>query len=457
MKPIFASLASLLWLFSFCIILIAFTSASSEADDGLSLILTTSDPSQVLSETNAYVLQQLQQTPSSEPLILRVDRITDVLVQHARDTISDDAQKVAFVAAGLGFTDLWQAVLIENSMISENNAVHRFVAALLGLLPDDATPPVDLVDSREAALLAQETRNLTQEMIDYFALVDTLVNDDVGNDDDVRDTIDVSPWYQLSYGYRDATNARTIGISTAPHGRCFIWLNLGARNMVQHGTFASAVVHETWHCYQIRLELSSQQQSGSAGLTSTTTWQAALREGVVTYLTAVTQPDLSIEDLLFWSPEEVAAAEERRTQLISNFADIRTSTDPAVANAWLVLGLSPSAVTGAPSRAGYYLAYLAVQAYAEQLDDDLINTESKLIRHVLLESVKVSGQEAIWETFIAVVCGNSAVDDNNLPTKASLDDDSFSVLSSSKQAALRAWPRMMMVGWLWSLTSSMLC
>lgn len=75
-------------------------------------------------------------------------------------------------------------------------------------------------------------------------------------------------------------------------------------------------------------------------------------------------PQFAEHELLFWSDQEFAAAEERRTEILEASAVERNNADNL--RGWLVLDASLAAVPSAPSRSAYCVALLAFKAYVGQ-------------------------------------------------------------------------------------------
>jgi hypothetical protein len=64
-----------------------------------------------------------------------------------------------------------------------------------------------------------------------------------------------------------------------------------------------------------------------------------------------------------WAPEELAAAEGLREELVTAFLRDAISLHPRVQAAWMQLDSPTTPLPGAPTRAAYYVAYLAAKAW----------------------------------------------------------------------------------------------
>lgn len=190
-------------------------------------------------------------------------------------------------------------------------------------------------------------------------------------------------------------NAKTVGyLDINDVSRCFVWLNLGASSMLQPQTFRSAAVHETWHCIQFKVVANNGSGSGTQ---QRNLLHTALIEGFATYLTMLVSPDLSETELLFWTDEELAAANERSTEIIQAFEKDRNKTNHQDLREWYYLDIPLSSVPGAPSRSGYYVAYLAIQAYADQLDEEIRSNQVDLVNHLLEVTGDAKGREDVFQ------------------------------------------------------------
>ena len=371
-------IAALLWLF-------CATRASAQE----TIEITTSDPVQVNAETNAYVSSLLSRTPSDEPVIFRVDQLTDALVEYANSNIASGQDRIKFVMSGLRVTDIFDDVIYD---VDKGSDVSLFVAALLGLLPGDygIEPHPNFLESHGAALQAQNTRNFTLEILQ--------AHDDVMDFLGGTGSINTSaPLYQLSYGYERATGSKTVGYFDIDNvSRCFVWLNLGATGMLQPEIFRSAAVHETWHCIQFK-EIA---HNGSSGTQKRNLLHTSLIEGFATYLTMLVNPDLSETELLFWTNEDLAAANERSTEIIQAFEKDRNEIDHQGLREWYYIDIPLSSVPGAPPRSGYYVAYLAMQAYADQLDEEIRSNRGDLVSHLLEVTGDAEGREDIFQALL---------------------------------------------------------
>ena len=78
-----------------CQWLLWWTTAASANNNNIEI--TTSDPLLINAETNAYALALLNDTPPTEPIVFRVDQLTDALVEHANSTIVSEQDRIHFV------------------------------------------------------------------------------------------------------------------------------------------------------------------------------------------------------------------------------------------------------------------------------------------------------------------------------------------------------------------------
>ena len=353
--------------------------------------ITTSDPLEINSQTNAFVSSLFAGTPSDEPIVFRVDQLTDALVEHANSNIASGQDRIRFVMNGLSVTDIFDAVIYD---AEKGVDVSLFAAALLGLLPGDygIEPHTNFLETHEAALLAQTTRNFTEEILQaYSDVVDFL-----GWNETRRVP---APMYQLSYGYERATNAKTVGLVSTNDGlsRCFVWFNLGASRMLQPQVFRSAAVHETWHCVQYK---EAPNFGDGAGTGQRDLLQVSLVEGFATFLTKLVSPDLSETELLFWTDEELEAAKERKEEIVDAFEKDRSKTAQRDIGQWYFLDIPLSSVQGAPSRSGYYVAYLALQAYVAQLAEELQVDQTELVSHLIEVIGNANGREDVFQALL---------------------------------------------------------
>lgn len=164
-----------------------------------------------------------------------------------------------------------------------------------------------------------------------------------------------APVYYLAVGDERSTNAQTFGVDPLT-GRPRIALNLAALARGRH--LEAALVHETAHAFHFF-------GGGRGPERGDRLADRALVEGVATLLAQRLVDDLGDADALLWSAEELAAAAARRGELTAAFRADASSTDPARHAPWLVLGVANDRVAGAPSRSGYYVAWLAARAWMD--------------------------------------------------------------------------------------------
>jgi hypothetical protein len=157
-----------------------------------------------------------------------------------------------------------------------------------------------------------------------------------------------APLYKVAFGYQLTTNAQMQGIDPKL-GRHIVVLNRSA--LASGRLWDSAIIHETWHCFQESMA------------DKKTLWERALHEGVVTHLTQVVDPTLDDPTVMLWSPQEWEAAMKKRDEIVEAFAAVRNSDDQEVINKFMILGRPLPEVPGAPSRCGYFVAFLAARAW----------------------------------------------------------------------------------------------
>lgn len=158
----------------------------------------------------------------------------------------------------------------------------------------------------------------------------------------------VAPVFYVTFGPVDGTNARGFGYDTIT-GRFQVMYNLTALAKGDHAR--AAFVHEAVHTFQ--------DLSGARLI------DRVVIEGVACLASEELVPDLAPVDALLWNDEDLAAAEERRDEILAAFADVAETTDDETLYPWMQLGVPLDAVPGAPSRCGYYLGWLAARAWLE--------------------------------------------------------------------------------------------
>lgn len=155
-----------------------------------------------------------------------------------------------------------------------------------------------------------------------------------------------APVYYTLVGEPDGTNARTFACDP-PTGRTRVLLNLAV--LRDEEAFRIAVVHETIHTLQ--------PQGGSRLV------DRALKEGVATYLSGQLLTDVPQHKILMWTQEQFQSAEKYRKELVDLFRRSAESVDPRVHHQFLNLDGRLEALSEAPSRSGYYVAWLAARSW----------------------------------------------------------------------------------------------
>jgi len=374
----------------------------------------TADPLQIRAEILARVTNQMDLTPVGEPFVFRVDQLADELAARANASIANEQERINFVMEGLQATGIWGDVLQTGSGEPD---LMLFAAAMVGALPGKygVEPHPGFLESRQAAFdLQKEGRNLTEDVLVSYDKVIA----EYGQDETLP--LSAAPFYIVTYGYEFATNAKNYGIIPGGDigaGRNLIVLNIGAHRMLEPDYFDSATIHETWHCFHSPTDLSPDDLL-----------KRTLREGVVMYLTSVIGPEYSDHTLLFWSEEELSAAEARKADILMEYQAARLETDQAKVNEWYVLGVPLSTVPGAPSRSGYYVALLVFRAYTEQISLVQPAAADQEAIFLLEKTDSPEGREEMWQT-LAVQEGLVADDMEDTPSPEPSTSSTISVLS----------------------------
>jgi hypothetical protein len=122
---------------------------------------------------------------------------------------------------------------------------------------------------------------------------------------------------------------------------------------------------------------------------------------VVTYLTSLLNKNFTEHDLLFWTEEELAAANEHKMEILRAFAVARNSTDPAVIRQWYYSGVPLLEVKGAPSRCAYYVSLFMVRAHVDTLKQTMPTlTGDEITRMLLRESKRPQVREDMWQALV---------------------------------------------------------
>ena len=95
------------------------------------------DPNMIQQVIVENIQTTLQTTPSSEPIILRYDQLTDALVNHVLNgiepsTLLTNQEKINYVMNGLSTATFWNDVLFDAT--TQTYDLSLYVAALLGFL-----------------------------------------------------------------------------------------------------------------------------------------------------------------------------------------------------------------------------------------------------------------------------------------------------------------------------------
>ena len=157
-----------------------------------------------------------------------------------------------------------------------------------------------------------------------------------------------APHFVFLAGQAGGTNARSFG-PDAVTGRPRVLIDVAAHT--DPAALEVSLAHELVHTRQTR------KSDGSLG-------SQAVMEGVATFLTGQLSPGHDTASLLMWSPGKLAAATERKAEILAAFARVRAEPS-ANSGDWLHLGRPLAAVPGAPDRCAYWVGYLAAQRWAD--------------------------------------------------------------------------------------------
>jgi len=171
---------------------------------------------------------------------------------------------------------------------------------------------------------------------------------------------ETAPVFYVMYGLPEASNAKNFGIDAVTQRRQILF-NLTRLAVGAH--YEAVLVHECIHSFQT--------------LTGQRLIDRAMDEGVATAISQLLAPGLPDADALLWSAEELAAATASRAGLIRAFRRDAGSTEEKVLQSWMVLGMSLQELPGTPSRAAYYVGWLAAKAW---LAEDPSRGPAELIR-----------------------------------------------------------------------------
>lgn len=255
----------------------------------------------------------------SRPLVVRLDCDVDRLLEETEGWPPGDRElRVARGVAGFGH--VYQALVGRSDTLP---SVQALLADTRGLGRDArrAWGRKDLVNQVERAYA--RCREALGDPEDVSAPIVYVVNDPSA-----------------------ATNGKTFDPDPLT-GRPQVVLNLAP--LTRDGNLEAVCVHELLHTLQ-----------GPGGSRAV---DRGMREGSATLGTQLVDPSVGDAAALLWSDVELAAAEERRDELVAAFLRDAGSDDRDVQHAWFTLGAELDAVPGAPSRSGYYVCWLACKAW----------------------------------------------------------------------------------------------
>ncbi len=265
-------------------------------------------------------------TPRSvrEPVIVRLDRDFERLMEETR-----------------GWPGPARNLRVGRGLAGYAHVYHQY-GGQRDLLPTIADVLVPGTADIEVARRFFARRDLDAELAAAFALCTRHLGPLAGP----------GPVYYVLYHQPHATNAQNFGADGFT-GRRQILFNLTALAKARH--WNSAIVHETVHAWQ--------QDFGR------TLAERAVADGIATTLTGVFLPELSDADVLLWDPEDLAAADARRDEILVAFRAAADSTNRDAHGEFMLLDVPLSSVEGAPARTGYYVAWLACKAWLARNPD----------------------------------------------------------------------------------------
>jgi len=253
---------------------------------------------------------------TSQPLVIRLDRDFDSMVADFGD--DPGAEAALCLSRGFeGYRPVFEAAL--GPGVELRSALRKILGS----------PEVGMARGKFAGRdLADEIRRLYQRCAG-----------ELGPGEGPR------PVYHVLYGAAHGTNARSFGPDPVT-GRRRVLLNLCALRAL--GQFEVAVIHETVHTFQ--------RTFGGRLL------DQAVVEGVATLATQMLRPETTDAQALMWSEDELRAARRKQDGIIAAFLRSAQSTDGKARATFLQLrpGLDRS---GAPSRSGYFVGWLAARTW----------------------------------------------------------------------------------------------
>jgi len=113
-----------------------------------------------------------------------------------------------------------------------------------------------------------------------------------------------------------------------------------------------AILHESVHTFQ---------ETATEDLLS-----LCMLEGVAIWVTQQIDETLNDHEALMWSEAQLSAARDRVGDITMAFEKVRNSREKADFAKFVDADIPLSDVSGAPSRTGYYLGWLAIRTWFEQ-------------------------------------------------------------------------------------------
>jgi len=265
----------------------------------------------------------------ARPRVVRLDLDHDRLLASAPDNLDEQGLRLArgmvgyaHVFGALGATDL---LPYAEQLLAQRDKIERARAMFAGR------------DHTERVLAAYEKCRAALQLESASA-----------------------PVFYVMYGLPEASNAKNFGIDAVTQRRQILF-NLTSLAVGAH--YDAVIIHESVHSFQ--------------ELAGTSLIERACDEGVATAISQLLAPDLPDADALLWTPGELEAADASRDALIRAFRRDADATDEKVLQKWMVLGISLPELPGTPSRAAYYVAWLAARAW---LAEDPSRGAAELIR-----------------------------------------------------------------------------
>ena len=115
--------------------------------------------------------------------------------------------------------------------------------------------------------------------------------------------------------------------------------------------------------------------------------------------------EFDMHDLLFWSVDELAAAEQHQKEILEEFVKVRSNVKSL--DEWMYLNIPLGSVPGAPSRCAYFVGMLAFKAYVEQQE------LPPPVEELLSLANSPEGREAVWRALVLEKSLDDSIGMNN--------------------------------------------